>query len=836
MFLNTRLLEQLELASRLSNGKLLINGDFNLPNIIWNENYVNDCNTSFSQTFFDKLNDLYLCQHVSEPTRQRGRDNPNCLDLIISSSENNVSDINIRCPLGKGDHCLLVWDYQIVKERVSECEMYRYDYQKADYKKLKEIVAQINWVEVTNCNNVNNAWNYFHEKVLDAVHQCVPKVKITTRKKVNPPWFNVKAKRCVKRKYCAWKRYKETRSYARYQEYVKIRNRVAKSLRKIRKEYEKNLCQKIRRNSKAFYLYVNSKTKSRSNVLRVKDEDGCITGNDLETADELNKFFQSVYVCEDDKELLYFNDFVRCVFDENAPEPLDFAGATSANYVSDVFFTPEDVRKLLLKINPNKAMGPDDIHPRVLKELADCIYFPLFCIFRMSLDSGVVPEMWKLANVTPIFKKGDKLTTENYRPVSLTSQVCKLCEKLVRERIVNFFESNNIFCNEQHGFRKGRSCLTNLLTTLEDWTFLYDNGLPFDALYLDFRKAFDSVPHVRLSYKLHKYGVTGKINKWIEDFLLGRKQSVCVKSSKSASLRVTSGVPQGSVLGPVLFLAFINDLPAVLSTKSQIFADDTKLYHPILSLVDYDCLQGDLDKLCKWSSEWLLGFNSKKCKVMHFGKKNPKYQYSMNGDVISTVTEEKDLGVVFSDNLSFSKYICNSAAKANRILGLIKRSFNYITKESFLVLYKSYVRPHLEYCVQVWSPYLQKDKDVLEKVQRRATKIVPGLENLTYENRLKELGLTTLEERRTRGDLIEVFKILNNLENVNPTNFFERRDYNGLRGHCDTLKVNRSYLNVRKYFFSNRVITLWNSLPNHIVNSTNVNNFKNNYDSFYYGF
>jgi hypothetical protein len=347
-----------------------------------------------------------------------------------------------------------------------------------------------------------------------------------------------------------------------------------------------------------------------------------------------------------------------------------------------VYFTPQDVKKLLCEVNVNKSMGPDEVHPRVLKELANCIYMPLYCIMRQSIDEGVLPEIWKLANVTPIFKSGDKMSAGNYRPVSLTSQVCKICEKIIRQRIVNFLENNNMFCDEQHGFRKSRSCLTNLLCTLEEWTRLYDEGLPFDILYLDFRKAFDSVPHVRLIYKLYKYGIIGKLSSWIENFLSGRKQCVCINGSKSSYLNVTSGVPQGSVLGPVLFLLFINDLPAVINTRCQIFADDTKLYHPIVSLIDFNNVQHDIDKLVQWSDEWLLSFNSNKCKVMHVGIKNPHYTYKMGGNNLESVNEEKDLGVIVTDTLSFSKYICKAAAKANRVLGMIKKTFSYILLKS----------------------------------------------------------------------------------------------------------------------------------------------------------
>ena len=184
-------------------------------------------------------------------------------------------------------------------------------------------------------------------------------------------------------------------------------------------------------------------------------------------------------------------------------------------------------------------------------------------------------------------------------------------------------------------------------------------------MYLDFHKTFDSVPFARLSYKLHNVGIRGKLNKWIEDFLRCRKQAVCINGSKSKYLSVTSGVPQGSVLGPVLFLVFINDLSAVVTTQCKIFADDTKLYHSILSLCDHAHVQKDIDNLLKWSDEWLLGFNINKCKIMYVGNKNPCYQSNMRNNSIDTVREEKDLGVLVTDKLSFSKYICNAAAKAN---------------------------------------------------------------------------------------------------------------------------------------------------------------------------
>ena len=518
---------------------------------------------------------------------------------------------------------------------------------------------------------------------------------------------------------------------------------------------------------------------------------------------------------------------------DEVANPFDFKERIGSTLLENIFFTPADVKKLLENLNSNKTMGPDEIHPRILKESAEIIYLPLYCILRTSLDQGKVPEAWKLANVSPIFKKGDTTTTGNYRPVSLTSHVSKICEKLVKRGMINFIERGKIICNEQHGFRSGRSCLTNLLTTLEDLTRFNDEGVSVDVLYLDFRKAFDSVPHCRLISKLRGYGISGKLISWLEDFLRGRKQRVCIGDAKSEWADVSSGVPQGSVLGPVLFLLYINDLPNEIAVNCQMFADDAKMYQPIRSLEDHSRIQDDLDSLSVWSKQWLLAFNEDKCKVLHIGKKNPCYSYDMNGKVLDRVSGERDLGVFVTESLSFSTHIATTVAKANRMLGLIKHTFSFLDKDSLLLLYKTYVRPHLEYCVQAWSPYLEKDKVLLEKVQRRATKLVPELKELSYEDRLKGLGLTTLETRRERADMIEMFKVVRGLEQMDPNTFFTRREYRGLRGHDFTMKGNRIRLNSRKFSFSNRVISLWNSLPGHVVLAANLDDFKKNYDSYY---
>ena len=221
------------------------------------------------------------------------------------------------------------------------------------------------------------------------------------------------------------------------------------------------------------------------------------------------------------------------------------------------------------------------MHNRILKELAEELAQPLADLFNTSMDSGIVPESWKTANVTPIFKKGDKRDPSNYRPVSLTSTIGKIMEKIIRDHINKHMQLNKLYSPHQHGFRKGRSCSTQLLEVTEDWTKLLDEDNSVDCIYLDYKKAFDSVPHQRLMIKLHAYGIRGKLWKWIIAYLSNRQQQVVINGVASESTDVMSGIPQGSILGPELFLIFINDLPESIKSPDgavKLFADDTKLY------------------------------------------------------------------------------------------------------------------------------------------------------------------------------------------------------------------------------------------------------------------
>ena len=462
-------------------------------------------------------------------------------------------------------------------------------------------------------------------------------------------------------------------------------------------------------------------------------------------AEELNVHFSSVFTREDTSSL---------------PVPETKFNGSEEEKLGQLVVTPEVVASKINNMKENKSPGVDGLSPKILKETVQQISKPLAHVFNMSLQEGIVPVEWKEANIIPLFKKGSRNKSVNYRPVSLTSVICKLLETIIRDHMMDFLVKHKLINTSQHGFLKARSCLTNLLCFFEEITKWVDDGSPVDVIYLDFQKAFDKVPHQRLILKLKSHGMGNSIINWIEQWLTDRRHRVVVDGEVSSWKSVLSGVPQGSVLGPILFMVYINDLEEGVTGNILKFADDTKLFTKTKEIGDKQNLQDDIDKLVKWSEKWQMLFNFGKCKCLHIGPGNTSMNYEMGGTILSTTVKEKDLGVTMDANMKVSEQCRIAASKANQVLGMIRRNITYKDKSLIVPLYKAIVRPHLEYCIQAWSPYLRKDIDMLEKIQRRATKLIPGLRDLRYEERLKECGLTTLETRRLRGDQIEVFKIL----------------------------------------------------------------------------
>ena len=506
----------------------------------------------------------------------------------------------------------------------------------------------------------------------------------------------------------------------------------------------------------------------------------------------------------------------------------------------DIEINEKRVEKLLKDLKENTSAGPD-LSPRILKPLAEIISKPLTIIFRESVKRHELPLNWKIAWITVIYKQGNRALAGNYRPVSLTSVLCKLLEKIIRDHIVQHMVSNQLFSEKQFGFIKGRSTVLQLIRALEEWTEALDTGKAVDCIYADFKKAFDKVPHRRLLKKIRSYGISEDICLWIEEFLKARKQQVKVNGKSSQWEEILSGIPQGTVLGPILFLLYINDLPELVASLLFLIADDSKIWRTIDNLEDITTLQEDLQIMFEWSKQWLLEFHPDKLKHLHIAKDhtNPSYNYHL-GDIVSKITHlEKDLGIFVDSSLNFEDHISTKVKKGNSMMGMIRRSFRFLNMKTFLPLYKALVRSGLEYGEAIWSPYKMKDIEKIEGVQRRATKVVPGLGDKPYEERLKILNLPTLRHRRLRGDMIETYKIIHGIydKKVAPDLKLKKnmRNSTGRRGHSLELFQPRTRLQSSRNIFTNRVWRGWNSLTEHIVTAPSVNAFKARLDRHWKG-
>ena len=506
--------------------------------------------------------------------------------------------------------------------------------------------------------------------------------------------------------------------------------------------------------------------------------------------------------------------------------------------MQDITVTKGDIEKVISNIDVNKSMGPDGISGRVLKECKQQIIEPIFDIVKSSIETGKVPQEWKRADIVPIYKSGNKMEPLNYRPVSLTSILCKVCEDVIKDKWCKYLEGENILNEKQFGFRKGKSCVSNLLCFYSRVTDIVQEREGWvDSVYLDLKKAFDKVPHNRLMWKLEKIGgVSGKLAEWMKNYLVGREMRTVVRGIKSEWRKVTSGVPQGSVLGPIMFLVYINDMPTGVDSYMNMFADDAKIMRKVRNLEDCNKLQEDLDKIYEWGKQWQMEFNISKCHVMKMGKSKyrPYKEYKLGEETVKEVSEEKDLGVIIQNNLSPENHINKIFGKTYNMLQNIRFSFHYMDERMMKKILSTLIRPQLEYAAVIWSPHMRKHVKKIERIQRLATRMIPGFKELPYEERLMRLDMTTLEERRMRGDLITVYRIVNGID-ILDRDLIEIAPRNYLRGHTQKLRKDICLSDVKKYSFPYRSIDKWNKLSSEIVDAACVSQMKERLDKYGHG-
>ena len=505
-------------------------------------------------------------------------------------------------------------------------------------------------------------------------------------------------------------------------------------------------------------------------------------------------------------------------------------------------FTPvsiEEVLSLLSALSTEKATAdiPDGISARLLKERADVIAPSLTELFNKSLALGKVPTEWKYANIVPVPKTKETRVISIYRTISLLSLVSKVLEHAVHARTLYIVKP--LLHSQQHGFRAGRSCITQLLDVVHNIGKALDCGKEIDMIYLDFSKAFDSVPHDKLIVKLQQFGITGRLLHWYSDYLLGRKQRVVVDGVSSSYLDVTSGVPQGSIVGPLLFLVYVNDLPdAAEYSKVPMFADDSKCYRVIETSHDTQLLQSDLHSLSNWSSTSELKFNLKKCIGIRFSRKRliESPEYSLNHELITLKSSQKDLGIIISNNLKWSPQITNIVSKANQMLGFLRRNCIHLTDlKCRRSLYLALVRAHLCYGSELWAPQsTSKDLLRIESVQRRASKYVLQDYHSSYADRLKLLNLLPISYWYEMKDIICFYKIKSGLYDLNPEGYIDHPTHHLTR--FSSTNCYRPNLCRTAYFrssFFNRIVPLWNNLPEDLKSSTSTATLKYKLKNYY---
>lgn len=824
---------------------ILVFGDLNYPHIRYEavdvgggtatRGYTVETGSRSDESFLNALEDNHLTQMVTFPTFSDTDQSvaTNTLDLVLTDEPERIIGLEKDHPLGHTPagraHVMLKWTFITASSRGANYKTQpRPLWSKANYAAISEMLNAHDWVTEFNSMTANDCFVSFLEAYQSACAKHIPMTTVVSREK-DSPWATPAVLKVIDEKRVAWWKHvsagimNKSKTLVAYRKARKLAFKVCKV---AKMQYEEDIVDRARRDPKLLYSYVRRRQATPDRIHGLKDTAGKLNMDDNAICRILNSSFQSVFTQEPQGELPSFPDRSGM-----APFKLDTRS----------MFETHDIEKRLEALDENKAIGPDDVHPRVLKNCAEAMARPLEQIYRRSLADRRTPELFKLANVKPIFKSGDKHDPANYRPISLTSIVCKVMEGIIREYMMGHLLSSNQLSGDQHGFLNKKSCVTNLLETYDIMSAAMEQGLPVDVIYTDFSKAFDTVPHRRLLLKLSAYGFKGEILEWIRDWLSNRKQRVKLGEHTSEWCQVTSGVPQGSVLGPLLFVVFINDLPDEMNHKMKMYADDSKIIGVIKSFDDQRALQDDIDRGVKWSSIWLMHFNVKKCKVMHVGKCNKKrsaHVYTMNDSngVTQELQEtvlERDLGVLISNDLKWRPQVEAAASRANRVHGIFKRVFQCRSPRLWQTLYKTYIRPHLEFAIQAWSPYLEKDIQVLEKVQRRVTKHIQGLSSLSYDERLRVLGWTSLRLRRERGDAILAFQHLHGNVEV-------ELDWQWLLPTGDGIRANDApriampppthNCQQRENFFSLRVARIWRTLPHKIVNSISLNKFKNAYD------
>ena len=603
-----------------------------------------------------------------------------------------------------------------------------------------------------------------------------------------------------------------------------MRNKVNNLKKYAKQRYYSNLDERLSssrfENPKQYWKYLRSLVNNNTSI------------NSIPVLKTLNNDLETFHYTDEDKANClneYFTS-ISTLDDSNATLP-NFVHKT-LNTLSTIQISVADVESIIGTLDINKAIGPDQISHKLLKATKHSISKPLCRIFNKSLDQETFPQSWKQSIIMPLFKKGDKSCVSNYRPISLLSCVGKLMERCVYKYMCNFFVSNDIIYQKQSGFLKGHSTVHQLIDIYHQVVSSLDSNQNTCMVFCDISKAFDRVWHKGLLFKLQQNGINGCLLNWIKSYLSNRQQAVFVGTAKSKLMNVKAGVPQGSVLGPLLFLIYVNDISENLLSISRLFADDTSLACSAAAVQDIQgILNHDLLMISYWAKQWLVTFSPQKTVAMIFSAKTvPSPNLFFDNVQISFVEHHKHVGLTLSVNGKWREHIRQLTVSASKILGMMRAVKFKISRNSLNQLYISFLRPLLEYASVVWDNCTFSERDSLEKIQNEAARIVTGLTRSTsLINLYTEIGWLSLSDRRKYQKLILTFKIINGqapdfLCQLFPSTVGNSTVYS-FRNSLDIETLARRTEIFAKSFIPS-AISLWNNLPMETKSLQSLSMFK----------
>ena len=820
-----------QFISKYDSADVQMLGDLNLPFVNWQTKEINRAQLwksepNCAEALLNFMEKHMLTQMVTENTRKE----KSILDLVITNNSDAIHSIHVE-KTEMSDHdfvwCNLLYS-QLTKttpkiNKETDSPLDTVNLNKADWDAIRTELSSIAWENELSGKGVEEMNETINEKINAACIKHSPTRQSQNKNKLNMPPHRrslIRTRRKVNSKINFCKYLKPTGYEKKLEKLNKKKAMIEISIRdSIREEdikNEKAAIEKIRTNPRAFFTFANNKSKVMSSIGPLLDKNNKLQSDPIIMSNILQNQYQKAFSEPDSG--------------ETKPTQQDTTNITELN---DIIITEEVMVRAIDEISQNSAPGPDKIPARLLKECKHEIAPALVILWRESLDKGEIPTELLKQTIIPIFKKDNRSIPSNYRPISLTSHIIKVFERILRGNIIFHLEKNNLITNQQHGFRQNRSTVTQLLHHVDSILEILEQNGNADIIYLDMAKAFDKVNHRVLLHKLSEMKITGKINQWIAAFLTKRTQYVVVNGYKSNPAPVLSGVPQGTVLGPALFIIYMNNITEVIrSTIISMFADDSKLIASIKDPSDRNKILEDLEALMRWTDDNSMTFNKDKFQLLQIGPNDSlKLPYTVNEIEIQSSPNVRDLGVYISENLSFKFHIAEMTSNASNFASWLLRTFRSRSKEVMLLLLKTFIIPRLEYASVVWNPTKIGEIQMIEGVQRSFTHKIENMENLDYWQRLEQLDLYSLQRRRERFLIIHTQKIYNGLA---PNDLgLQFHEHPRLGTQCKRLKLNGTSAHVktlRSNFFSHSAPKLYNMIPKEIKSAKTIETFKNKLD------